>query len=67
MSDSIFVFKYVIYSPVKAAIDKEKHDKKAFNFNTFSNDGSFLNQFKQLKEKKLDHKIKFSNKQGSGW
>lgn len=28
------------------------------NYNQFSNDGSFLDQFKQLKDKKMDQKLK---------
>ncbi|KAF5282992.1 hypothetical protein FQA39_LY04863 [Lamprigera yunnana] len=32
--------------------------KELKNYNQFSNDGSFLNQFKQLKEKKIDQKLK---------
>ncbi|KAK4883540.1 hypothetical protein RN001_006859 [Aquatica leii] len=38
--------------------------KESKNYNQFSNDGSFLDQFKQLKDKKLDQKLKsFRNSQ----
>lgn len=38
---------------------KPQDTKKASGiFNVFSNDGSFLDQFRQMKEKKLDQKLK---------
>ncbi|XP_017771547.1 PREDICTED: actin cytoskeleton-regulatory complex protein PAN1-like isoform X2 [Nicrophorus vespilloides] len=47
-------------SPVKQQV------KKAFNFNTFSSDGTFMKQFKQLKEKK-HHDYKDSKQKMFKW
>lgn len=47
-------FMLSFYSVVKSQETK----KQSSHFNLFSNDGSFLDQFKQLKEKKLDQKLK---------
>lgn len=48
----------LVFSPAKSC------DKK-HGFNMFSNDGSFLDQFKQLKDKKSEHKSKlYRGKEG---
>lgn len=45
--------KFAHFSP-----PKKIEAKKSTGFNLFSNDGSFLDTFKQMKEKKLDAKLK---------
>lgn len=53
----VHVILRVIY--VCSSTTKSPELKKSLSsFNIFSNDGSFLDQFKQIKEKKMDQKLK---------
>lgn len=57
--DKKYVFVTHIYCNALTVCYSTPDSKKlAANFNVFSNDGSFLDQFKQMKEKKLDQKLK---------